>query len=224
MDRTHRAKDYPICMRLVFKATLFVFSQRHTTYDSFSANVNGDIRQVCEAMGMGKDEDYLLYTFRRTWGTVAQNDSGASISEVAFAMNHSSCHKVMRGYIMIDFTPAWRLNEKVLDFIFFTDRPSVRERKEEEPHFRLSLRYQVHGETSFRGKKLADLTDTDYNNADKVIAKLASQLPDDIPPRTMVMFKNEKHGQGANGGVPADERKRFSVAQISIKMSVCNLS
>ena len=175
---------------------LFVFSQRHTTNDSFCANVNGGIRQICRAMGMTKDEDYSAYTFRHTWGTVAQNDCGASISEVAFAMNHSSGHKVTRGYIKIDFTPAWVLNEKVVDFIFFTDKPSVRERQEEEPHFRLSFRYQVHGEAYFQGKKLAELTDTGYNNVDEVIAKLASQLPDDIPPRSMVMFKIENMDKG----------------------------
>lgn len=175
---------------------LFVFFQRHTTNDSFSANVNGGIRQVCEAMGMSKDEDYSSYTFRHTWGTVAQNDCGASISEVAFAMNHSSGHKVTRGYIKLDFTPAWELNEKVVDFIFFSDKPSVRERQEEEPHFRLSFRYQVHAEAYFQGKKLAELTDTGYNNVDEVIAKLASQLPDDIPPRSMVMFKVENMDKG----------------------------
>lgn len=175
---------------------LFVFSQRHTTNDSFCANVNGGIRQICRAMGMTKDEDYSAYTFRHTWGTVAQNDCGASISEVAFAMNHSSGHKVTRGYIKLDFTPAWELNEKVVDFIFFTDKPSVRERQEEEPHFRLSFRYQVHGEAYFQGRKLAELTDTGYNNVDEVITKLASQLPDDIPTRSMVMFKIENMDKG----------------------------
>ena len=175
---------------------LFVFSQRHTTNDSFCANVNGGIRQICRAMGMTKNEDYSAYTFRHTWGTVAQNDCGASISEVAFAMNHSSGHKVTRGYIKIDFTPAWVLNEKVVDFIFFTDKPSVRERQEEEPHFRLSFRYQIHGEAYFQGKKLAEFTDTGYNNVDEVIAKLASELPDEIPARSMVMFKIENMDKG----------------------------
>ena len=175
---------------------LFVFSQRHTTNDSFCANVNGGIRQICQAMGMSREEDYSAYTFRHTWGTVAQNDCGASISEVAFAMNHSSGHRVTRGYIKIDFTPAWVLNEKVVDFIFFTDKPSVRERQEEEPHFRLSFRYQVHAEAYFQGKKLVELTDTGYNNVDEIIEKLAAQLPDEIPARSMVMFKIENVVKG----------------------------
>ena len=175
---------------------LFVFSQRHTTNDSFCANVNGGIKQVCQAMGMSKDEDYSSYTFRHTWGTVAQNDCGASISDVAFAMNHSSGHKVTRGYIKLDFTPAWELNEKVVDFIFFSDKPSVGGRKEEEPHFRLSYRYQVHGTAFFQGKTVAELTDTGFNNVDEVIAKLAGLLPDDIPTRSMMMFRIENVDKG----------------------------
>ena len=68
---------------------LFVFSQRHTTNDSFNVNVNGGIKQVCRAMGMPQDEEYSAYTFRHTWGTVAQNDCGASISDVAFAQQRA---------------------------------------------------------------------------------------------------------------------------------------
>ena len=73
---------------------LFNFYQRMTSSDSFCANVNSGIKQICKAMGMPKEEWYSAYTFRHTWGTVAQNDCRASISEVAFAMNHSSAHKV----------------------------------------------------------------------------------------------------------------------------------
>lgn len=119
---------------------LFNFYQRMTTSDSFGSNVNSGIRQICEAMGMAKEERYSVYTFRHTWGTVAQNDVRASIDEVAFAMNHAAGHKVTRGYIKIDYSPAWELNEKVVDFIFFSGKTSVREQKQEDTHFRLSFR------------------------------------------------------------------------------------
>lgn len=170
---------------------LFSFYQRHTSPDSFGANVNIGIRQLCGAMGMSKQNDYSVYTFRHTWGTVAQNDCGASISEVAFAMNHSSGHNITRGYLKIDFTPAWELNEKVVEFIFFTDKVSRREAKPKEEQFRLSFRYMVHATAFFRGRVLAEFTDTGFNNVDEVIAKLAEQLPDEIPMRSMVMFKIE---------------------------------
>ena len=48
---------------------LFNFYQRMTTSDSFGSNVNSGIRQICEAMGMAKEERYSVYTFRHTWGT-----------------------------------------------------------------------------------------------------------------------------------------------------------
>lgn len=168
---------------------LFVFNQRHTTYDSFSANVNGGIRQVCEAMGLSKDKDYSSYTFRHTWGTVAQNDCRASISEVAFAMNHSSAHKVTRGYIKLDFSPAWELNEKVVDFIFFSDKASSREQKPEENRFRLSYRYMVNAAAYHNGRKVAELNETGFNNVDEVIDRLVTMLPEEIPNRSIVMFK-----------------------------------
>lgn len=140
-------------------------------------------------MGMAKEERYSVYTFRHTWGTVAQNDVRASIDEVAFAMNHAAGHKVTRGYIKIDYSPAWELNEKVVDFIFFSGKTSVREQKQEDTHFRLSFRYMVNGAAYHNGQKVAELTDVGFNNVDDVIARLVTMLPQDIPNRSMVMFK-----------------------------------
>ncbi len=168
---------------------LFNFYQRMSSSDSFCANANSGIKQICEAMGMPKEERYSVYTFRHTWGTVAQNDVRASIDEVAFAMNHSSGHKVTRGYIMIDYSPAWELNDKVIDFIFFSGKTSVREQKPEDTHFRLSYRFMVNAAAYHNGKNVAELTDVGFNNVDEVIARLVTMLPDDIPNRAMVMFK-----------------------------------
>ena len=81
---------------------LFNFYQRMGTSDSFNANANSGIKQICKAMELPKEDYYSIYTFRHTWGTVAQNDVRASIADVAFAMNHSSGHTVTRGYIKID--------------------------------------------------------------------------------------------------------------------------
>lgn len=168
---------------------LFNFYQRMTTSDSFCANANSGIKQICKAMGMPQEEWYSVYTFRHTWGTVAQNDCGASIDEVAFGMNHSAGHKVTRGYIKIDYSPAWELNEKVIDFIFFSGKTSVRERKQEDIHFRLSYRFMVNAAAYHNGQKVAELTDVGFNNVDEVIARLVSMLPKDIPNRSIVMFK-----------------------------------
>ena len=97
---------------------------------------------------MSKDASYCVYTFRHTWGTIAQNDCDANLYEVAFGMNHSHGLKVTRGYVKIDYSPAWRLNAKVIDFIFF-HRPTQqagRAKDIDEPEeklFRLSRKMMV---------------------------------------------------------------------------------
>lgn len=168
---------------------LFNFYQRMSTSDSFNANANSGIKQLCKAMELPKENWYSVYTFRHTWGTVAQNDVRASISDVAFAMNHSSGHKITRGYIKIDYSPAWELNDKVIDFIFFSGKASSSEQKQEDTHFRLSYRYMVNAAAYHNGQNVAELTDVGFNNVDEVIKRLVTMLPDYIPDRSIVMFK-----------------------------------
>ena len=173
---------------------LFNFHSRMTTSDSFNANVNTGLRKVCESMGMQKDEWFSAYTFRHTWGTVAQNDCDATIDEVAFAMNHSNGHAVTRGYIKLDFSPAWELNKKVIDFIFFSTAKSkqgkaqgVDEPKDEK--FRISPKYMVYARAYFRGQVLAEVSDIGFSNIEEVIARLTPILPATIPERCAVQFR-----------------------------------
>lgn len=170
---------------------LFNFSTRHTTTDSFNANVNAGIKAICKSLGIPKERWYSVYTFRHTWGTVAQNDCGASIAEVAFGMNHSSGHKVTRGYLKIDFTPAWVLNEKVIDFIFFSTEKGARQQHEDNCFERFSAKQMIHGTVFFRGEKLGEVHDIGFNNVDEVIAALVPFVPDHVPVRSMVQFRIE---------------------------------
>lgn len=169
---------------------LFNFHDRHTTSDSFSANVNTGIRKICKSMNIAKENWYCVYSFRHTWGTIAQNDCGASISEVAFGMNHSAGHRITRGYIKLDFTPAWELNERVIDFVFFSDHTSKLAAPEEESSvFRISPKMLIKAAAFFQGKCLASFDDIGCSNIDEVITRLVGELPSDIPPRSMVQFK-----------------------------------
>ena len=173
---------------------LFNFHSRMTTSDSFNANVNTGLRKVCESMGMQKDEWFSAYTFRHTWGTVAQNDCDATIDEVAFAMNHSNGHAVTRGYIKLDFSPAWELNRKVIDFIFFSTAKSKQgcAHGVDEPKtdtFRIGPKYMIYARAYFRGQMLAEVSDIGFSNIDEVISRLVPQLPDTIPLRCAVQFR-----------------------------------
>lgn len=167
---------------------LFSFHKRYHSSDSLGSNANSGIKKICESMGIKGDDRYCVYTFRHTWGTVAQNDCGASIADVAFAMNHASSHKVTRGYLRIDFSPAWRLNEKVVDLIFYSDVESEK-KIPEDTMFRFSAKHLIHGAAYFRGKLLGEINNTGYNNIDEVIKTLAPFVPDSVPTRSMVQFK-----------------------------------
>lgn len=173
---------------------LFTFHTRYCDSDSFSANVNNGIKKICADMGMKKEDYYCVYTFRHTWGTIAQNDCDANLYEVAFGMNHSHGLKVTRGYVKLDFTPAWKLNSKVIDFVFFSDAPSKQGKAKEidEPEdklFRLSKKMMVYGRAYFKGKVLSELTDIGFGTVDAVIEALAKKLPSDIPTGCAVQFR-----------------------------------
>lgn len=172
---------------------LFRFCDRFSTSDSFCANVNTGIKKICEGMGMDDPKTrYCVYTFRHTWATTAQNDCGATLAEVGFAMNHSHGYTITRGYVRPDFTPAWELNEKVIDFIFFSDATSRRvaqEKQEDEGLFRLSPKMLIRAAAFFQGRCLANFEDIGYSNIDEVTKALVRQFPADIPDRSMVQFK-----------------------------------
>ena len=173
---------------------LFIFHTRHSTYDSFNANVNIGIRQICEkVLGIKHGEGYSGYTFRHTWATVAQNECGATLADVDFGLNHSHKTRLARTYVKIDFTPAWELNEKVVEKIFFTeDKSSANQNEEpENAFFRFSAKQLIKGTLYFRGKILASVEDIGFNNIEEVISHLMKELPDTIPPRTMVQIRIE---------------------------------
>lgn len=171
---------------------LFRFCDRFSTSDSFGSNVNTGIKQICKSMGMPQERWYCVYTFRHTWATTAQNDCGATMAEVGFAMNHSHRQSVTRGYVIPDFTPAWELNEKVIDFILFSDATSrrmEREQPQEEGLFRLSPKMLIRAAAFFQGKCLANFEDIGYSNIEEVTQALVAKFPADIPDRSMVQFK-----------------------------------
>ena len=206
--RNHRADDAYMEMRIepyiqpIFDKYLdesegeylFNFHERYCDSDSFSANVNSGIRKICKDMEMSKENYYCVYTFRHTWGTIAQNDCGANLHDVAFGMNHSHGLKVTRGYVKIDYSPAWELNAKIIDFIFFSNEKSkqglakdIEETKDAQ--FRITPKMMIKGEAFFMGEKLVEITDIGYHTVDDVINVMIPQFPSDIAKGCMVQFR-----------------------------------
>lgn len=160
-------------------------------------------------MGLSKEKWYCVYTFRHTWGTVAQNDCGASVADVAFGMNHASGHKCSRGYLKMDYFPAWELNQKVVDFIFFTTDKSHRNEKIEVNNLRISPKYLIKAGVYFRGKLLSELQEIGFNNKEEVIDKLVAFIPEEIPSRSMLQFKVENVDKGQVAVYERQKEKDF---------------
>lgn len=74
------------------------------------------LKEVAEIAGVS--ENITSYTFRHSFGTIAQNKCGASTELVGFALNHGSAHKITEGYIEKDYTPIDKLVKKVLTHVF----------------------------------------------------------------------------------------------------------
>ncbi len=173
---------------------LFNFHLRYCDSDSFSANVNNGIKKICKDMGMAKEDYYCVYTFRHTWGTIAQNDCDANLFEVAFGMNHSHGLKVTRGYVKIDFTPAWELNAKVIEFVFFSNERSKQGKAKdieqtEDKLFRISKKMMIYARAYFKGEVIAELTDIGFGTVDAVIKALVKKMRSDIPNGCEVQFR-----------------------------------
>lgn len=183
---------------------LFNFHLRYSTADSFNANVNNGIKKVCAALGMPKEKWYCAYTFRHTWATIAQNDCGANIAEVGFAMNHSHGHTVTRTYLKVDFTPAWVLNAKVVDFVLFSNKKSKQGIADDidnpiAKQFKLSPKRMTCGQAFFKGEVLAEVSDIGFSNVDQVIRALVPQLPNTIPVGSEVTFRIKDLDTGLEG-------------------------
>jgi integrase len=170
---------------------LLNFHARYSNADSLNANANIGIKKICDSMGVDR---YCCYTFRHTWATVAQNECGASIAEVGFGMNHSM-HNVTRGYMQIDFSPAWILNEKVVDFIFFSNEKSSRNKVKAETFERISKYNMMRGELWYQGVMVASVEDSGYTSIENVMDSI--DIPGEIPPNASLLYKviNKDKGQ-----------------------------
>jgi hypothetical protein len=79
-------------------------------------------------------------------------------------MNHTHGMKVTRGYVKLDFTPAWNLNAKVIDFIFFSTKKSKQGIAKdpdyrEDKLFRISYKRMIYARAYFKGEVLAEVSD-----------------------------------------------------------------
>lgn len=94
---------------------LLNLSARYYDRHSCTSYISRGITKLCEEAGLPPMTSYAL---RHSWATIARNEVGASEEDVAFALNHTSAHKVTDRYIRKDYTRVDRLNAMVVDLVF----------------------------------------------------------------------------------------------------------
>ena len=95
---------------------LLSFSDTITLEKTLTDEVDRGLKDVAKKAGV--TSNITSYTFRHSYGTIAQNFCGASTEMVGFSLNHASSHRVTEGYIEKDYTPIDTLNNKVLEYVF----------------------------------------------------------------------------------------------------------
>jgi hypothetical protein len=91
-------------------------------------------------------------------------------------------------YVKVDYTPAWILNEKVIDYISFTNKESKHVEKVDKTFERISKYNNVRAEAYVMGKKVCALEDTGFSNVDQIMDRLVTLLPKKTK-KTRVQFK-----------------------------------
>ena len=64
-------------------------------------------------------QEMSFYSARHSWATIARNDIGADIDDVAKGLNHASALPITDIYIKPDLSRIDELNRKVIDFVLY---------------------------------------------------------------------------------------------------------
>lgn len=93
----------------------FNFSLKYTTNRGFVACLNINLKKIGKALGI---ENLTLYAARHSFATIARNDCGFSMDDVAMALNHGTTHSITDIYIKKDWSRIDKVNRTVIDFVF----------------------------------------------------------------------------------------------------------
>lgn len=92
----------------------FNFFLRYVSHDQFNHKLNQNIKEVGKMIGVN---EINMYFARRSWATIARNECGVSMDDIAFCLNHKSGHNITDVYVQKDWEIIDRTNRKVIDYI-----------------------------------------------------------------------------------------------------------
>ena len=204
-DNAYCEMPVPECMKALMKKyrgkkdTGFYlnFHEKFSTMESFNAGVNVGIYRLCKYHKLDKMSSYV---FRHSFATICRNELGYSDDDVAFAMNHSSGHKITKGYIREDWYRTTRMCESLYNYVvngIKLENCNVSEENEVRS-YRIVSSYKslIYATLYYNKKKIGEIADVGFNNIKEVMTKMNEFLPDDIPEMTRVDIKIENADTG----------------------------
>lgn len=94
-----------------------------------------------------------------------------------------------RVYTKIDYSPAWELNERVIDYLFFSNE-DVNNREDPNKLFERMSKYNlIRGEAFVSGECVSVIEDSGFTNVEQVITRLLSSMYEAAPRPTKIQIK-----------------------------------
>ncbi len=97
---------------------IFNFFVRYSNSENFNRKVNENLKSIGEDLGIF---NLTYYAARHSWATIARNECGISMDDIATCLNHKSGHDITDTYVKKDWSVIDKANRKVLDFVFLKD-------------------------------------------------------------------------------------------------------
>lgn len=95
-------------------ASRFNFADRFCNAQNFNKAVNKGLKKIGAVVGI---DNLQFYAARHSWATIARNECGISVDDIALALCHSPS-TITDIYIRRDFSRIDAANRKVLDLLF----------------------------------------------------------------------------------------------------------
>lgn len=93
---------------------LFSFYKRNVSHRQFNRAVNEHLKVIGEKL---KIEGLTFYAARHSWATIARNNCGVSMDDVAMCLNHKSGYNTTDQYVKKDWSIIDNANRKVIDYL-----------------------------------------------------------------------------------------------------------
>lgn len=96
------------------KEHLLCFNNLYTNYSGFNLALNKQLKKIGELVGI---ENLTMYTARHSFATIARNDCGFSMEDVAMCLVHSCPFKITDVYVRQDWSRVDKVVRAVLDLV-----------------------------------------------------------------------------------------------------------